>query len=92
MGNLIRLWVRNEYIAITMQRIDRIHRRDRRYVASGAYPLNGAMFDKDELKMVTAYGSIRWETTGVSMHKKEGFVSFSFDVNTGVHAVSFQEQ
>ena len=43
------------------------------------------------IKMVTAYGSIRWETTGVSMHKKEGFVSFSFNVDTGVHAVSFQE-
>ena len=46
-------------------------------------------------KTVTAFASLRWWTDAnptEGFHKKKGFVSFSFDVDTGVHAVSFQEQ
>ena len=45
------------------------------------------------IKMVTAFGALRWWTAGVSgggIHKKNGSVSFCFD-SAGTHYLLFQQ-
>ena len=45
------------------------------------------------MKMVTAFGSLRWWTDAnptEGFHKKDGFVSFGFDLEESLHAVYFK--
>jgi hypothetical protein len=47
------------------------------------------------MKMVTAFGSLRWWTDAnptEGFHKKNGFVSFGFDIEESLHAVYFKEK
>ena len=48
--------------------------------------------DSAMIKMVTAFGALRWWSAGVStgMHKKNGHVSFCFD--SGTHYLLFQQE